>query len=498
MSEEEERIIGSSVRQGKFEPAEEKHQLLNNRTYMNMLCRIPKRYVVGIMAFFGFCNIYALRVNLSVAIVAMTTSKTTYLSENKTLTILPDYTWDSHTKGIILGSFFYGYIFTQLPGGYLATKIGGKHLFGCGIFVTAVFTLLTPLCAHVSVYLLVAVRVLEGLFEGVTYPSIHAIWSKWAPPAEKTKLATLAFSGSYVGTVISLPLSAALAESSMGWPAIFYVFGAIGMVWFVFWCYLVSESPSKHPTISNQELEYIQGTIGYSDEQTQDLSPPWRQILTSLPVWAIVAAHFSENWGFYTWLTELPSFMSGVLHFNMYQAGFLAAVPYLVMAIVVQVSGHFADYLRGKVQVSTEAVRKLFTCGAFFIQVVFMIGAGYTMTKTSCMICLTIAVGVGGFAWGGFSVNHLDIAPQYASILMGLSNTFATLPGIISPALTGAIVTEKGNAGDWQIVFYIASGVYVFGAIIYGIFASGNRQKWADVVTGYLPHNEALETRHED
>ena len=50
-----------------------------------------------------------------------------------------------------------------------------------------------------------------------------------------------------------------------------------------------------------------------------------------------------------------------------FQAGFLAAVPYLVMAIVVQGCGHLADFLRGRVQVSTEAVRKIFTCGGNFI-----------------------------------------------------------------------------------------------------------------------------------
>ena len=41
-----------------------------------------------------------------------------------------------------------------------------------------------------------------------------------------------------------------------------------------------------------------------------------------------------------------------------------------------------------------------------------MIAAGYTRSSTACMVCLTFAVGLGGFAWGGFSVNHLDIAPQ--------------------------------------------------------------------------------------
>jgi ACS family sodium-dependent inorganic phosphate cotransporter len=73
----------------------------------------------------------------------------------------------------------------------------------------------------------------------------------------------------------------------------------------------------------------------------------------------------------------------------------------------------------------------------------FMVAAGYVMTKVAAITCLTVAVGIGGFAWSGFSVNHLDIAPQFAGILMGVSNTFATLPGIISPALVGAIVTDQ-------------------------------------------------------
>ena len=67
--------------------------------------------------------------------------------------------------GIVLSSFFYGYIITQLPGGFLALKCGGKNLFGLGILSTAVLTLLTPVAARASVGLLVALRVLIGLCE---------------------------------------------------------------------------------------------------------------------------------------------------------------------------------------------------------------------------------------------------------------------------------------------------------------------------------------------
>ncbi|XP_012945000.1 sialin [Aplysia californica] len=445
----------------------------------------PKRYVIALMTFLGFANLYALRVNLSVAIVAMTTNHSTYINGTLHTVSGPEFNWDQRLRGHILASFFYGYIFTQLPGGFLSNRYGGKYLFGVGVLVTALLTLLTPVFATWSYKVLIACRILEGLFEGVTYPAIHAIWSKWAPPAERTKLATFGFSGSYFGTVVSMVLSGALAESAAGWQSIFYVFGSIAIIWFLLWCIVVTESPAGHPGISTAELDYIQNSIGYTDEQTKRVHPPLLQIVRSAPVWAIAVAHFVENWGFYTWLTQLPTFMTHVLKFHMDQGGFLSALPYLVMGIVVFMGGYFADALRSQFGVPTIIVRKVFTCGAFALQAVFMVAAGYLMSRAAAVACLTVAVGIGGFAWAGFSVNHLDIAPQFASILMGLSNTFATLPGIVSPLLTSVIVVHEESSADWQIVFYLAACIYGIGGIVYGLLASGETQIWAQVPLGY-------------
>ena len=89
-----------------------------------------------------------------------------------------------------------------------------------------------------------------------------------------------------------------------------------------------------------------------------------------------------------------------------------------------------------------------------------------------------MSLGCGGFAWAGFSVNHLDIAPQYAAILMGISNTLGTVPGIISPSITGYLVEDK-SVESWQHVFFITAFIYAIGAIVYAIFASGDRQEWS-------------------
>ena len=67
--------------------------------------------------------------------------------------------------GWALGAFFYGYLITQIPGGWLAERYGGKMVFGIGIVMTSVLTLVTPLAAESSVWLLVAVRAAEGFFE---------------------------------------------------------------------------------------------------------------------------------------------------------------------------------------------------------------------------------------------------------------------------------------------------------------------------------------------
>lgn len=116
----------------------------------------------------------------------------------------------------------------------------------------------------------------------------------------------------YAGTVIAMPASGILAVA-FGWESVFYVFGGIGVFWLVLWLILVRRCPEEDPFISEEEKNYIVKKIGLRQELKAKV--PWMAILTSPPVWAIVSSHCAENWGFYTLLTQLPSFLNGNTEF---------------------------------------------------------------------------------------------------------------------------------------------------------------------------------------
>nr|KAF6363634.1 solute carrier family 17 member 5 [Pipistrellus kuhlii] len=422
------------------------------------------RYNLAVLAFFGFFVLYALRVNLSVALVDMVDSNTT-LANNRTSKECAEH---SASNKVFRNQ--------TIPGGYVASKVGGKLLLGFGILGTAVFTLFTPIAADIGVGALIVLRALEGLGEGVTFPAMHAMWSSWAPPLERSKLLSISYAGAQLGTVISLPLSGLICFY-MNWTYVFYLFGIVGIIWFVLWIWLVSNTPETHTTISHQEKEYILSSL--KNQLSSQKSVPWISMLKSLPLWAIVVAHFSYNWTFYTLLTLLPTYMKEILRFNVQENGILSAVPYFGCWLCMIMSGQVADYLRAKWNFSTVCVRKVFSLIGMIGPAVFLVAAGYIGCDYSLAVAfLTISTTLGGFCSSGFSINHLDIAPSYAGILLGITNTFATIPGMVGPVIAKSL-TPENTIREWQTVFWIAAAIDVFGAIFFTLFGKGEVQNWA-------------------
>uniref|UniRef100_A0A1B0A1J9 Major facilitator superfamily (MFS) profile domain-containing protein n=1 Tax=Glossina pallidipes TaxID=7398 RepID=A0A1B0A1J9_GLOPL len=401
------------------------------------------RYTIATMACVGFMIAFGMRCNMSAAKLKGEHNGTVFMN------------WTVAVESHVDSSFFWGYLVTQIPGGFIASKFPANKIFGLSIASSATLHLFVPFAMTLAHgHVVICVRILQGLFEGVTYPACHGIWRFWAPPMERSRLATLAFSGSYAGVVVGLPLSGLLADT-IGYQAPFYAYGVFGIIWYMFWLWLCFESPRKHPAISLPELKYIEKSLGETSAQPTMPSlktTPWNEMMRSMP----------HKFGF-----------------KVEEAGFIGSLPHLIMTTIVPFGGMLADHLRKNGIMSTTNVRKLFNCGGFGMEGVFFLFVAHSNTATGAMFALTCGVAFSGFAISGYNVNHLDIAPRYASILMGLSNGIGTLAGIIVPyALDGLI--QKNPTGCWTTVFTLAACVHLFGCTFYGIFASGELQPWAE------------------
>ncbi|KAG7492110.1 hypothetical protein MATL_G00010810 [Megalops atlanticus] len=162
-----------------------------------------------------------------------------------------------------------------------------------------------------------------------------------------------------------------------------------------------------------------------------------------MPVYAIIVANFCRSWTFYLLLISQPAYFEEVFGFEISKVGLVSALPHLVMTIIVPIGGQLADYLRSHRIMTTTNVRKLMNCGGFGMEATLLLVVGFSHTKGVAITFLVLAVGFSGFAISGFNVNHLDIAPRYASILMGISNGVGTLSGMVCPLIVGAMTKHK-------------------------------------------------------
>ncbi|GFR21786.1 picot [Trichonephila clavata] len=107
----------------------------------------------------------------------------------------------------------------------------------------------------------------------------------------------------------------------------------------------------------------------------------------------------------------------------------------------------------------------------------------FGITASGCMPTLIITLYallmyVNGFKFSGFNVNHIDMCPPLAGILFGLTNSIASLTGVVAPTMVGAITQSGNTRANWNQVFYVTAGVYFVAATVYNLLASAEPQKW--------------------
>ncbi|MEM9173721.1 MAG: ACS family MFS transporter [Myxococcota bacterium] len=419
---------------------------------MSVFSDWQRRYTVVALSFLAVTICYIDRVNISVAIIPMA----------------EDLGWDLETRGIVLASFAAGYITLQIIGGRLADRFGGKRVLGVGVILWSLFTLLTPPAAFLGLGALLLARIGLGAGEAVTYPSFFSLFGRWIPEAERVRAVGLANSGIPLGTIFGLVVTP-LVISAWGWEWAFYSFGLLGFLWVVPWWLLVHAAPAQHPAISREERVLLEEAI---PEREADGLPSIGAFLGSRAVWAIVVAHFCNNWSLYILITWLPTFVREGLGVPFESVGWLTMIPHVASFVFINVAGQVADGLLAR-GLPVVRVRKIMQTIGCFGTAGSLLVVGQIETAWAAIVVMSIGSAIGAFVTGGFAVNHIDIAPRHAGTVMGLTNTAGTIPGMVGVYTTGMILQATGS---WALVFAVAAGITLVGWIAFVIFASGERE----------------------
>ncbi|XP_044252989.1 putative inorganic phosphate cotransporter, partial [Tribolium madens] len=263
-------------------------------------------------------------------------------------------------------------------------------------------------------------------------------------------------------------------------PSAFYIYGALGIVWACIFAFFVANSPALHRSISDEEREYIESSNSYSTSENKKVPTPWRKIATSVPVWAVLVLSCGISWGGFTLLTEIPSYMSNIMGFDINSNSQLSALPYVAMFLIGLASAPVADRLISKKIFTIGTTRKIFSFLGTLIPAValFSLGLIDSSQKDLGTVLLILAVGSTGLGYSGCMVNLVDLAPNHAGTLLGITNCTATIFSILGPLSVQFFGSDKKDPILWRKVFWVAAGIYIGCGIFYAIFCSGELQEW--------------------
>ena len=419
----------------------------------------PYRFKVVFLSFLAVFICYIDRVNISVAIIPMQ----------------QQFGWSELQVGLILGSFYIGYMITMTVGGYLADKYGGKKVLGYGLIIWSLLTIVTPFFAYAGIWWLIFVRILMGLGEGITFPSWHSIYARWIPFKERTRAVGFTNSGIAAGTVFGYVV-AAIIISNYSWEWVFYSFGFLGIFWYFFWNKIVTSYPEDNKNISESELILIKNE---APSNSTPPSIPFRKLIKNGPFLAIAVATFCNNWALYTFLSYLPKFINaplidGGMGIELGSNIFIYAIliPSLVSIFSLIFGGFLVDKLIS-IGYKVINVRKSVNSIGFFGSSIFLYLISLQSDLFSVVLLLCLINFCSGVCQGGFGVNHADLGPKYTGTLVGISGSIGMIAAIFSPMVAG-LVLEVTNS--WNLIFYICSGILVFGGLFYLKFASASKQ----------------------
>jgi MFS transporter, ACS family, D-galactonate transporter len=370
---------------------------------------------------------------------------------------------DSIQRGWVFSAFGWVYATLQIPGGWLVDRVRPRLLYG---LVCALWSAATVLQGFAGTFaVLLSLRLMLGLFETPAYPICNRVVTTWFPDRERAGAIGLYTSGQFVGIAFLTPVLVS-AQRQYGWQSVFFLTGALGLVWAAVW-YLTYRDPAESRSLGASELAYIRAGGGVPDTGSAKSivrkAFSWSDlgiVLSHRKLWGVYLGQYaltSTLWFFLTWF---PTYLSEFRHIDI---KVYAMWPYLAAFCGVICSGMASDFMirRG---ISATTARKVPIISGLLLGTA-IIGANYVDRPALVILFLMIAFFGNGFA----SIAWVMVSSLAPKDLIGLTggvfNFFGNLSSITVPLAIGWLIRGTDFAPALMfigIVALLGAASYVF------------------------------------
>jgi len=358
----------------------------------------------------------------------------------------------------VFSAFAVAYAAFEIATAWWGERIGPRRVLTRIVAWWSCFTIATSFAWNYSS--LLVIRFLFGAGEAGAWPNAALAFSRWTPIGERGRAQGFFFAAAHLSGGLT-PLMVAALLPIMSWRAIFATCGAVGFVWAVAWFRWFRDEPRDHPRVNAAEAKLIETgrRVSVHGHAGRDV---WRALAESPSVWFLCLAYFSNSYGSYFVMTWLPTYLAEQRGFQKESLSFFSGLPLLLSVFGDLSGGAVTDFMSRRFGLrlgrSGVAVTGYAVAGAA------MFASVLSTTPVMAASLIAVAVAASMFTLSASWAACIDIGGEHTAVLGAAMNTTGQLGSILSPVLTGWVVTHFSN---WQTPLLIMGGLYVASAIFW-------------------------------
>lgn len=403
------------------------------------------RHAVLLLGFLVSVITYLDRVCISVAAPSMTS----------------DLGLTSMQMGFVFSVFALAYGIFEIPMGWLGDRFGQRVLLTRIVLSWSAFTVLTGLAR--SFVMLWVTRFFFGAAEAGAFPTLARALARWFPIHDRGWVNGIMWMGARTGGAVAPPVTALLI-TFVGWRETFAFLGVIGVVWCVFFWRWYRDDPAEHASVNAAELAYIRiGAAVVPPQERSKLPMPWKRLLGSRNMWALFGMYFCSAYGFFFFVTWLPTYLMQEHGLTLQRSGFYSGLPLAAGAVACVSGGAFSDWLIRRTG-SIRWGRRVVGLSGFLLAAVGFGGAALVGDPLASVVWMAVAQGAQDLTLPVAWATCVDIGGRFGGTATGFMNTASSISAMISP-IAAAWLQEF--FGSFHAMFVSATIVYFIGGLLW-------------------------------